>query len=80
MKDSIGWNVWMKLIPKQLCRIKATRNVSKLQKTWNIWMNVEHEWTFGWQLEVEKLLRWNFRLVECMNENNSKTNMTNGNY
>jgi hypothetical protein len=30
------------------------------KKTWNIWMNVEYEWYFGWQLEIDKCLYENF--------------------
>jgi hypothetical protein len=37
-------------------------------------------WTFGWQLEVNNFFGWNFWLVECMDESNSKTIMKNGNY
>jgi hypothetical protein len=39
--------------------------------TWmNFWMIIRSRQMFG----------WNFWLIECMDESNSKTIMTNGNY
>jgi hypothetical protein len=70
----------MKLIPKQLHQEKTTCTWMKVTKwmkyvdecvTWmNFWMIVGNSWLFGWK----------FWLVECMDESNSKTIMTNGNY
>jgi hypothetical protein len=34
------------------------------------WMIIGNRWMFG----------WNFQLIECMDESNSKKNMTIGNY
>jgi hypothetical protein len=53
--------------------MKVTKWMKYLDKhgTWmNFWMIIGSKQFFG----------WNFQLVECMDESNFKTIMTNGNY
>ncbi len=66
---------WIKCLDEGLIRLKCMDETSfkivmldenhmymdeSYKKTWNIWMNVEYEWYFGWQLEIDKCLYENF--------------------